>query len=474
VVCRTEKQGDNSVPQPDWTYGPGRNYLHALKPDGTQKWRSSLVVVRDIVGIAPLGTVYMAHDHSLYAVDSKGARMLEFAFNGESAWLDFAPDGTIYLTSASPPPDCCLAMDLARRDGKNLTSASLPPGCCGKGQVRGLGAGGVLYALKADGTQKWKMSAQSRPIVGPDGTLYLTAGNLLYTVDPEGKRKWSVSLGKGSIRALRSPQLKSRSAWAVYVVGSDNLYAVAPSGVEKWKFPFTGPPSWLGFGPDGTAYVPANTAMGQGRVYALKIDGSQKWKFDAPGEVYGVRVGRKGAIYVEGGGRDSDSPLPYIYHTGLFEAGAPPMHSGGQLYTLKSDGTLRWELVCQADSGQCPGAGLKLLPEGTLESQGAWDNGMYGFQVLRVGPDDSLYFLEYMGLWGGYAVAVGPDGDASWQVGEGGGQPEDFAFAFGADGTVYLPHNPSDEEPGRGALYAFTPAGDQKWSFDPRNFANAQ
>jgi hypothetical protein len=400
---------------PTWpTRGPGRNYLYAFKPDGALKWGSSLGggdLERIILKIGPSGTIYVAGSRSLYALDSHGAE--KWKVSSQPAWLDLGPDGTAYFY-----------------------------------------ADGLLYALSPDGTQKWKMSAQGTHMVGPDGTVYLTAGNLLQAINPEGRRRWSLALGEVFMRALCCPQLKSGNAWAIYAVGNDNLYAVAPNGTQKWKFPFAGRlVESLDFGPDGTIYFPANTANGHGRVYALRTDGTQKWKFDAPGEVYGVRVGGEGAIYAWGGGRGSpDEPGPSMYPT---EPDSLEVHPGGEIYALRSDGTLKWELPCREDSGQCRAA----------EPRTDWLEGpVYGVQVVEVGPDDSLYVLELVGNWGGNVAAIGPDGKEKWAF-----AATSFGLAFGADGTIYLADGISSGTSSpyfSSALYALTPSGAEKWCFD--------
>lgn len=453
---RWQRQPENGFMA--WTAGPGQDYLYALKPHGTQKWRFALGGRKTAwaLKIGPSGTVYVADNNELYAIDSKGACKWEFPYHGESGWLDFGPDGTIYLAVGNLLPE-------RSHDDELLFDARGP-----------LGPERVVYALKSDGTQKWKMrwvfpwpaasgAIGGPPMVGPDGTLYLTSWNLhlLYAVTPEGKQKWSLAPGVGGIRGLRSPKVTIGSPWAIYVVGGiGSLYAVAPDGAEKWKFPFTGPPDSLDFGPDGTVYVPLNAAKERPCVYALKPDGTRMWRFDAPGGIDGVRAGPKGAVYVVGGGRGSpDWPQPYMSLNGA----ETQNHPGGELYALNSDGTLRWELPCRADSRQCRGA--QTQPDGSLEWHGPWDAALFALHVLTLGLDDSLYVKQYFAQNGrGSVVAVGPDGEAKWQFGEG-----DLSLAVGTDGTIFVAENILAflSSPSRGSLYALTPGGAQKWGFSP-------
>jgi outer membrane protein assembly factor BamB len=53
-----------------WTYGPGSNYLYAVKPDGTQRW--SFTLGGGEIGelfppkIGPSASVYVTDNHNLY------------------------------------------------------------------------------------------------------------------------------------------------------------------------------------------------------------------------------------------------------------------------------------------------------------------------------------------------------------------------------------------------------------------------
>src|SRR5271157_278500 len=121
-----------------WMSEPGRAYLYAISPDGTQKWRSDLGSGEAGYGspqvplkIGPSGAIYVAYSGKLYAIDSHGSGKWKFPFTGEFSWLDAGPHDIVYFF-----------------------------------------AGKVLYAVSSDGALKWKKSSQVKPIVGPDGTVY--------------------------------------------------------------------------------------------------------------------------------------------------------------------------------------------------------------------------------------------------------------------------------------------------------------
>lgn len=372
------------------TQGPGHDYLYALDSNGTPKWRLSLG--GDALKVGPSGAVYLASDQNLYAISPQGAREWRFPFTGRFAWIDFGRDGSVYLA-----------------------------------------ADGALYALKSDGTLKWKVNVQCPPMLGPDGTLYLAAGNVLSAVSPGGKRKWSLSLGKGPIRAIRSPQPKSANAWTIYAVGNDALHAVAPDGTEKWSFPFTGSPDSVAFGPDGMVYLVANTAKADGLVYALNSDGSLKWKFAAPKSACGeeAEFNQMNEPRVA-----PDGTLLILACPGVVNENHPGGIDMRMLYALKPDGSLKWQFS---------------------------EIALMGLEVKGPGANGDVYIEEDWGFYGGELAAIGPDGKKKWHIGSG-----HFDLAFGADGTIYAADNVSGEMGvcPSGTLYAYTPSGHRKWCLD--------
>ena len=111
----------------------------------------------------------------------------------------------------------------------------------------------------AAGHVKWRFMAddlyiQSRPAVGPDGTVY--AGGVLghlYALTPAGGVKWIFRPGLGNVLQPVSVGVDG----TVYFAQESSVYAVNPDGTLKWKFQdpgfarvFAGPT----VGPDGNIY----------------------------------------------------------------------------------------------------------------------------------------------------------------------------------------------------------------------------
>jgi hypothetical protein len=402
-----------------WTSKSEHNYLYAVEPDGTQRWRSALgsgehpPSAEFSPKIGPSGIVYVSVNRNLYAVGSNGALKWKFPFAGEPGGPPYCGRKWKFSSSENFPGDP-LWLDFGANGAIYFCASNL------------------VYALNPNGTLKWKKSTQATPMVGPDGTVYVTAGNLLYAVNPDGTQKWSSALGKGQVRALRSPQLKSGSPWTIYVVGSDNLYAVARNGAEKWKFPFTGSPDSLQLGPDGTIH------FYEGKVlYALNPEGTLKWKFESKFYIYsGSRIGLDGVVYLaDQGGVDVEGV-----------GGC----TGGKIYAVKPDGTLKWGFPSPG-SGVGSGANSEYCPDA------------HAWEIKALSADGTLYVEEYVGNYGGDVAAIGPGGSEQWHFGAG-----NFSVAFGADGTIYVADNLQTPccDPPTGTIYALTPSGNQKWRFD--------
>jgi outer membrane protein assembly factor BamB len=61
-----------------------------------------------------------------------------------------------------------------------------------------------LYAIKTDGSQKWRFATGSgvvfsSPAIGTDGTVYIgSTDNHFYAVNPNGREKWVFATGARS------------------------------------------------------------------------------------------------------------------------------------------------------------------------------------------------------------------------------------------------------------------------------------
>jgi len=295
-----------------------------------------------------------------------------------------AADGTSYLVTENS------AFYAVKKDGTlkwkatadrivNSSPAMAPDGTVYFGYL------GVFFAYNPDGTEKWRfylnnsgyISPPTAPTIAPDGTIYLAmADNSLYALNPNGTLKWRLALTAGSTIYSSSPALGADGT--IYIGSQDkNLYAVNPNGTLKWCFTTGGKiDSSPAVGADGTIYVDA----WDGYLYAITATGTKKWATQISSYVTSVccsspAIGKDGVIYI----------------------GSPDQH----LYAINPDGTKKW--ACAA---------------GAIDSSPA------------IGADGVVYF----GSDDNNLTAVNPDGTKRWTFATGGAVT--CSPAITADGTL--------------------------------------
>jgi len=221
---------------PDGTvvaHDPAGN-VYALTPDGGLKWIfRTQGFAAGPPSIGTDGTVYVAASNTIYAISSDGA--LKWSFTepaggqGVIVGPTVGPDGNIYAVTdiggvgalALSPKGNLLwnnvgspTLDENGQTGAEVAFGRSQPGGPADrlfvGVDRGVPTGGVLRAFTFGGTQSWAiaaggvdnggMQAQRQPVVGPDGTVFMTAwstfrdpcnGSCLYAFDPaSGATRW--------------------------------------------------------------------------------------------------------------------------------------------------------------------------------------------------------------------------------------------------------------------------------------------
>jgi outer membrane protein assembly factor BamB len=248
--------------------GDGANYLNAINPDGTLKWRYKTgESITSAPAIAEDGTIYVGSwDHYLHAIYSNNGTR-KWIFNANDANIASSPaigaDGTIYF-----------------------------------GTLWSLGDGGKIFAVNPDGTEKWVYQTgdaiTSDPAIGDDGTVYIgSMDNYLYALYPNGTLRWRFKTGD----AIKGPP--SIDIDGTIYVGSydDYLYALYPNGTLNWKCKIGyGTETNPSISSDGTIYV------GGQKLYAINPGGTIKWTFDLGSErrirFSSPAISADGTIYV--------------------------------------------------------------------------------------------------------------------------------------------------------------------------------
>ncbi len=261
-------------------------------------------------------------------------------------------------------------------------------------------ASDYLYALNPDGKLKWKLNVEAfnaAPAVGADGTIYVGGEDddltCMFAVSPNGARKWKFKTANVNPEVTSAPVVgddgtiyfgsrvyayKRNPRTGIYDVLAKltgSLYALAPDGKLKWRFPVDGSIDSAPAVHDGTVYFGSRDH----NLYALSPAGKLKWKFATGGQVHGA---------------------PSIAANGVIYVGSDDRH----IYAMNPDGVLRWKFRTgdSVDSGPAIGA------DGTI----------------------------YVGAWDGILYAMNPDGKSKWKFATGN---DVFASpAIGADGVVYI------------------------------------
>jgi outer membrane protein assembly factor BamB len=297
-------------------FGSHDKSVYAVAADGTIRWRRA---TGDLVWCAPAlgpdGVVYVgSDDDKLYAFDLKdgstrwsfqaGPCRVAVGSGPEAARCDVdgvtvAPDGAIFASADglyALRPDGTLRWKF--QPGPRVHCAA-PPAVSLDGTTVYVGCqDDGLYAIDAaTGTKRWEIRAggdvDSAPAVGADGTIYVGSDDKkLYAIAPGGGLRWAVITG-GAIRS--SPAIGGDGT--VYVGSGDgNLYAVRPGGVVAWTFRaadrILGSPV---IDAAGTVLVGSQ----DDRLYALFADGKLAWSVLLDGDVDGTpALGSDGTIYI--------------------------------------------------------------------------------------------------------------------------------------------------------------------------------
>ena len=276
---------------------------------------------------------------------------------------------------------------------------------------------GYLYAIRPDGSLKWRYKTGDRvyssPAIAADGTIHVGShDNYLYAIHPDGSLRWRYETSGGE----SSPAI-GEDGTIYFGSDDDHLYALYPDGSLRWRYE-TGDQvrSSPDIGGDGTAYVGSS----DGRLYAINPDGSLRWRYETEDEVESSpAIGADGTVYV---GSDD-----------------------GYLYAIQPDGSLRWRYETESWVGSSPAIGgdgtvyvgssdsylYAIQPDGALRWRYATE-GHIGKSSPATGGDGTVY----VGSSDGYVYAIQSDGSLRWRYKTGGRVYS--SPAIGADGAIYV------------------------------------
>jgi outer membrane protein assembly factor BamB len=242
----------------------GRTAIPSLPSQGQVLWSLKLsdfgvAVVESEPVIAADGRIYVVSgDGALHAIDADGVHLWSVATNSNARGVSPAigADGTIYFAS-----------------GESYTTYE-----------------SELYAVTPDGSVKWHVALgttyDSAPVIGGDGTVYVTTANMLIdpgsitAVAPDGSIKWRVAddysfgpvtLGlDGNLYAVGTPEPPGPGANAILVALRPDGTEIGRNNVVSGMMPL--------LNHAGRLYYVAGVSGGGLDLTALQLDGTPSWK----------------------------------------------------------------------------------------------------------------------------------------------------------------------------------------------------
>lgn len=270
--------------------GSDDNYLYALDLSGNLKWKyktEGKVIASP--AIDKNGIIYAVSDNGkLYAFNNAG--ILQWSVPAAAETITSSPaiaaDGTIYfggLHAVNPNGSTKWSL--------NISVGQSSPAIAKDGTIYIGSKDGKLYAVKADGTQKWAYTIGapivSSPAIADDGTIYIPSeDSYVYAVNADGTLKWKFKAGS----SIQSSPAIDKSGSIYFGCDDGNLYVLASNGTLKWKQPESNTGSAIKSTPlidlEGTIYVD--------NIKAVNKDGSLKWSIPAGTGASSVAISSNG------------------------------------------------------------------------------------------------------------------------------------------------------------------------------------
>jgi eukaryotic-like serine/threonine-protein kinase len=232
-----------------------------------------------------------------------------------------------------------------------------------------------LDAFYPDGTLKWKFLAQrciTTPIVSQDGTIYFIDAGRLFAINPDGTLKWSLHDSR-LYPGLRIDLVFSNDAKTIYTVGRDAAVIAIDIESQTVKWYFEKEPKGL-FAP---------VVDSDGNIYTNA--------YSEPGQVSFYSLKDDGTIRWE---YQTNQDLS-IYYEWTIDKNGNVYFASDTLYSLDYSGKLRWK----SPLGEVNDCGL------VCDSEGNIFVGIGGNKVRAV-DNSGITLWEVDVPWGGFSTSA--------------------------------------------------------------------
>ncbi|MFW6072060.1 MAG: PQQ-binding-like beta-propeller repeat protein [Thermoplasmatota archaeon] len=350
IITNNSQNGLADSPWPRWR---GNNQGTGLSPyntsflDGTEKWNITIdgsIKSQPVIGSD--GTIYICTNKTIHAIKNKKEIWNVSIESRVPYWTTPAvsSDGHLYITSTDGN------LTAISPEGKIEWSKFLDvhlrstPVIGWDGTIY-VSDNNCVYAIDPNGTLKWCTGQDvvifpiggNSPVIGNDGNIYfgtedLNMGSIFFSINKSGEKNWENHHVGNSLS--HSPAVGEDGT--IYFGSTDGLYAMHTNGAIKWTFNPNNNSMLVSPGIDkkGNIY----TGDSKGNFYSVSPDGEKRWNYTVNTDIFSPPViGNDGRIYFT----DDNSTLHALNNDGEEIWNFSTDHDlGGFSPAINSDGTL--------------------------------------------------------------------------------------------------------------------------------------